>query len=150
MQILTIAAFCLGTLQVTSYRAVPSQTDSSPTWTSIGDRTTKFGCAVSQDLLKSGAIHYGDTLYVEGYGYRVVNDCMNPRIKRAIDLFVQTEAEERAVGVRKLKVYLIKKPTRGHYERQKKSLGQKPESARGKFENNLWGFLGYGADGSIR
>lgn len=97
----------LGVLTVTSYRPVANQTDSSPTWTSIGDRTTKFGCAVSQDLLKSGAVHYGDIVYVENYGYRVVNDTMNPRHKQHVDLLVFTHDEEKAIGTRHLRVYVI-------------------------------------------
>lgn len=100
-------AILLGVLTVTSYRPVASQTDSSPTWTSIGDRTTKFGCAVSQDLLKSGAVHYGDVLYIEGYGKRVVNDTMNKRHTNHVDLLVFTHGEEKVIGTRHLKVYLI-------------------------------------------
>lgn len=97
----------LGPLRVTSYRPIPSQTDSSPTWTSIGDRTSKAGVAVSQDLLRSGTLKYGDVLYVEGEGFRVVNDCMNERLKQAVDLLVFTHAEEKAVGTRRLHVWRI-------------------------------------------
>ncbi len=97
----------LGVLTVTSYRPIASQTDKSPSWTSIGDRTTKFGCAVSQDLLKSGAVHYGDIVYIEGYGYRVVNDTMHSRHKWHIDLLVFTHDEEKAIGTRHLKAYII-------------------------------------------
>lgn len=99
----------LGVLQVTSYRPVASQTDNSPTWTSIGDRTTMFGCAVSQDLLKSRKVRYGDVLYIEGYGYRVVNDTMNKRIHNAVDLLVITRAQEKRIGVRHVNVYLVPK-----------------------------------------
>jgi 3D (Asp-Asp-Asp) domain-containing protein len=100
----------LGTMTVTSYQPIAAQTDDSPTYTSIGDRTTKFGVAVSQDLLKSGELHYGDILYVPGYGYRVVNDTMNIRHKRHIDLLVFTRNEEKAVGTRTLKIYRITQP----------------------------------------
>lgn len=93
---------------LTSYQPVKAQTDDSPTWTSIGDRTTKFGAAVSQDFLKDGRLKYGDVLYVPGFGYRVVNDCMNARHKNALDLLVLTHAEEKKVGVRKnFKVYKV-------------------------------------------
>lgn len=113
MEILNVLLLCVGTLQVTSYRAIPQQTDDSPTWTSIGDRTTMFGCAVSQDLLKSGKVKYGDILYVEGHGYRVVNDCMNVRIKNGIDLFVRTKPEEHKIEVQRRKVYKVLLPTQG-------------------------------------
>lgn len=100
----------LGTLTLTSYQPIPSQTDSSPTWTSIGDRTTRYGCAVSQDLLKSGRVRYGDILYIPGYGYRVINDTMNKRHKNHVDLLVNTRDEEKAVGVRHIAVYRITPP----------------------------------------
>lgn len=102
-----IKAVLLGILTVTSYRPIPAQTDASPTWTSIGDRTTKFGCAVSQDLLKSGVVHYGDVLLIEGYGYRIVNDTMNPRHTNHVDMLVFTRDEERAIGTRHLKIYVL-------------------------------------------
>lgn len=100
----------LGTMTLTSYQAVESQTDDSPTWTSIGDRTTKFGCAVSQDLLRNGLVNYGDILYIPGYGFRVVNDTMNKRHTNHVDLLVFTHAEEKAVGVRHLKVFKVSQP----------------------------------------
>lgn len=100
----------LGVLTVTSYRPIPAQTDDSPTWTSIGDRTTRFGCAVSQDLLKSGRVHYGDIIFIQGFGYRVVNDTMNIRHKNHVDLLVLTRDEEKAVGIRHINVYKVAEP----------------------------------------
>lgn len=105
-----IKLILLGTMTLTSYRPIPEQTDDSPTYTSIGDRTTKFGCAVSQDLLKNGLVAYGDILYIPGYGYRVVNDTMNARHKNHVDLLVFTHNEEKAVGVRHLKVFKVTQP----------------------------------------
>lgn len=112
---MSVSALLLGILVVTSYRPVPEQTKPSCTdrWhcsTSIDDGITKFGVAVSQDLLKSGRVHYGDILYVEGYGFRVVNDCMAPRHRNAIDLMVLTRAEEKAVGVRHQRVLVLGRP----------------------------------------
>ncbi len=97
----------IGTMTVTSYRPIASQTDNSPTWTSIGDRTTRYGAAISQDLLKSGIVHYGDHIYIEGYGIRVINDCMHPRFTNRVDMLVFTHNEEKQVGTRHLRVYLI-------------------------------------------
>lgn len=100
----------LGALTVTSYRPVPGQTDASPTWTSIGDRTTKFGVAVSQDMLADGRVKYGDVLYIPGYGLRVVNDCMNARHRNRVDLLVFTYDEEKIIGERRLTVYVLRSP----------------------------------------
>lgn len=111
----TIELVLLGTFTLTSYQAIPAQTKPECTsryhcQTSIDDGITRFGVAVSQDLLKSGRVHYGDVLYIPGYGHRVVNDCMNPRHKNSIDLLVFTRAEEKAVGVRHLRVFLVPTP----------------------------------------
>ena len=105
-------AILLGTLTVTSYRPVPSQTrpECRDRWhcdTANGDGVTRYGIAVSQDLLRAGLVRYGDVLCVDGLSCRVVNDCMNPRIRRAVDLMVFTRAEEKRIGVRHLKVYKL-------------------------------------------
>jgi 3D (Asp-Asp-Asp) domain-containing protein len=98
----------LGSMTATAYQPIPSQTDNSPTWTSEGDRTTKYGVAVSRDLLRSGEIRYGDVLKIEGIGLRVVNDCMAERHKRRVDVLVYTHAEEKRVGVRVRQIWRIR------------------------------------------
>jgi hypothetical protein len=55
-------------------------------------------------------VAYGDILYIPGYGYRVVNDTMNARHKNHVDLLVNTHDEEKAVGVRHLKVFKVTQP----------------------------------------
>lgn len=114
----------LGVLTVTSYRPVAEQTRPECTsrfhcTTSIDDGVTKFGVAVSQDLLKSGRVHYGDILWVDGFGYRVVNDCMGlvrhqggkvVPITNSIDLMVFTRDEEKAIGTRHKKVLIFTEP----------------------------------------
>lgn len=81
----------LGELILTSYRSVPSQTDSTPFNTSTGEWVSTSGAAISQDKLCPACrrlhrrcqhpevtkwVHYGDCLYIEGIGFRVINDCM--------------------------------------------------------------------------
>lgn len=113
----------LGTLQVTSYRSVTSQTDDSPYRTSTGERTSPDGVAVSQDLLCKDCLrlhtrckcpigsklHYGTWVYIEKVGLKRVNDVMNVRHKRRMDVWVRTLVEEKAFhkkfGRVKLKVY---------------------------------------------
>lgn len=79
-----------------------------------------YGIAVSQDLLKSGIVQYGDVLSIPGLGLRVVNDAMGPTkcvhrnaegrcVKRvpqtrAVDLMVFSFEEEHRIGVRHLSV----------------------------------------------
>lgn len=72
------------------------------------------GIAVSQDLLKKngGPLDYGDTIFIEGIGFKTVNDCMASRHKRRLDVWVQTYQNEKEFDVKfrgkKLKVYLVK------------------------------------------
>jgi 3D (Asp-Asp-Asp) domain-containing protein len=101
----------LGVLQVTSYCPRPQETkpeciSRDHCRTSIDDGVTRFGVAVSQDMLKDGRVCYGDVLWIKGYGWRVVNDCMNARYKNSIDLMVMKHSDEKQIGVRHLQVYV--------------------------------------------
>lgn len=95
-EVVLFIGLLLGNLTVTSYRSVPSQTDSSPYHTATGERVCKDGVAVSQDLLKNGVVKYGDWLWIEGIGFKRVNDTMNPRHKLHIDVWVNSVKEEKA------------------------------------------------------
>ncbi len=110
MDLFTLTA--LGLLTVTSYRSVPAQTDNSPFQTSVGWHTNPVVVAVSPDLLRSGLACYGDAIYVPGYGVRIVSDVMNERHTRRIDLWVNTEREEKQVGTRRIEVFVLKSPER--------------------------------------
>lgn len=105
-----IKIILIGVLQITSYQPIPSQTREGcrgvrDCFTSVGDVPTKFGAAVSQDLLASGVVHYGDPIYIDGIGWRIINDTMNKRHKNSVDVMVWTRAEEKKIGVRHAKVY---------------------------------------------
>jgi 3D (Asp-Asp-Asp) domain-containing protein len=104
-----VKALFIGTLTLTSYRSVPEQTDSSPWITSNGQRVNENGVAVSQDMHKrfGGFLDYGDVIYIEGIGFKVVNDLMNPRHKKCIDIWVKSIKEEKIIGVQRVKVWII-------------------------------------------
>jgi len=95
-------------MTVTSYQAVKEQTDDTPNWTSIGHHVHSFGAAVSPDMLKSGEVCYGDAVSIPGIGILVVNDTTHPRLKRTIDVFVDSKTDEKQIGVRHPKVQLIR------------------------------------------
>jgi len=102
----------LGTLTATSYRATPAQTrpeckNNHECTTSIGENVSELGVAISPDLLASGRVHYRDCLYIPGVGFRIVNDTTNRRLHNSVDVFVYEKNEERAFGVRHLKIYLV-------------------------------------------
>jgi 3D (Asp-Asp-Asp) domain-containing protein len=98
----------LGMLQVTAYRSVPQQTDDSPFYTSIGHKTHPYGIAVSQDLLKSGKVKYGDYLCVDTQGCYVVNDTMNPRHINSVDIWVANYAAEKAIPPQRRQVVRVR------------------------------------------
>jgi len=96
MNSLYIAVLLIGVMKPTAYRSVTAQTDDSPFYTSTGEHVSCHGVAVSQDLLakNGGPLRYGDLLYVEGVGFKFVNDCMARKNRQAIDIWVSSKAEE--------------------------------------------------------
>lgn len=107
-----VKALFLGTLIVTSYRPVawqtkPECTDRNHCRTANNENVSELGVAVSQDFLSSGLLHYGDCIWIDGVGYRLVNDCLNSRYEKRMDVFVYTRNEEKKFGVKRLKVYRI-------------------------------------------
>lgn len=109
------------TFQITSYRSVPEQTDSTPFYTSIGLHVRKGFCAVSRDVL-GNQINYGDVLYVQVTEkpdlsrYCFVADTMNKRIRRGIDFWVASKTEERLINVRHGHVYKLIKTNTSIYK----------------------------------
>lgn len=149
MNVIMIGVF-IGSLTFTSYRSVPEQTDSTPYHTSTGAKVYSGGIAISQDRLCGACrrlhrrcehpenptkIHYGDCLYLEGVGFKIVNDCLAKfsrykiRTKNGtktlfkkqenwLDVWVPTLADEKKFhktkGIRQYKVWLIKELPNGH------------------------------------
>lgn len=108
---ISILVIFIGNITLTSYRSVPEQTDDSPFFTSTGERVSVRGCAVSRDLLKKngGSLDYGDLIYIEGVGFRFVNDCMAARHKRSVDIWVSTYKDEKKIGYRpNQKIWLVR------------------------------------------
>ena len=108
-----LEAILLGTMTVTSYRPVPEQTKPECKnrhfcETSIGENVSELGVAVSPDLLASGRVHYRDCIHIPGVGFRIVDDTTNKRLHNAIDVFVYEKSQERAFGVRHLKVWVVR------------------------------------------
>ena len=117
-----LLCYLLGPLTVTTYQSVKAQTDASPNYTSIGEKTHRGGVAVSRDLLcpvskqcrrnvkmvcDPTRIHYGDHIWIKDLGIYKVNDVMGATkylkwkkkrvpITRAVDVWVGSYAEEKA------------------------------------------------------
>jgi len=108
---LALTLVLITNIQITGYQSLKSQTDDSPFVTSTGEHVCRHGVAVSQDLLASGKIRYGDWLYIEGIGLKFVNDTMNPRIKNSIDIWVSSHGEEKDIWLKyrdkKVNIYKV-------------------------------------------
>ena len=114
---------------VTTYNAVSSQCDKTPTITADGTRIdyrkVKNGqqriAAISRDLLY--AIPLGSTIYIEGHGYYVVRDTMNSRFNHCIDIL--QHPSKKNFKKEKIKVKLVKKPTKKPTKKAKKKPTKK-------------------------
>lgn len=111
---LILSVVVIGQLIGTAYRSVPEQTDESPFYTATGEHVCAHGIAVSLDMLKrnGGPFNFGDVVYIEDLGFKVVNDTMNKRHKGRFDVWVATYKEEKEFDQnyrnKKLKVWLVK------------------------------------------
>ena len=114
---------------VTTYNAVRSQCDKTPTITADGTRIDhkklKNGkqriVAISRDLLHE--IPLGSTISIEGHGRYVVRDTMNPRFNHCIDILQHPSKEN--FKKEKIKVELVEKPAK----KTKKKTKKKPRKA---------------------
>jgi len=82
-------------VEITAYTNRKCETNKDNNRTAIMERPVVGGsCAVSRDLL-----HWlGGRIYIEGIGIRRVNDLMNERFTRRIDLFMGTVQEAQQFG----------------------------------------------------
>ena len=122
---------------VTTYNAVRSQCDKTPTITADGTRIDhkklKNGkqriVAISRDLL--WAIPLGSTISIEGHDCYVVRDIMNPRFNHCIDILQHPSKEN--FKKKKIKVKLVekakKKPTKKATKKPTKKTKKKPTKA---------------------
>ena len=115
---------------VTTYNAVRSQCDKTPTITADGTRIDHIKLkngqqrivAISRDLL--WAIPLGSTILIEGHGYYVVRDTMNSRFNHCIDILQHPSKEN--FKKEKIKVKLVKKPTKKTKKKPTKKTKKKP------------------------
>ena len=114
---------------VTTYNAVRSQCDKTPTITADGTRIDNKKlengqqriAAISRDLLHE--IPLGSTILIYGYGYYEVRDTMNSRFNHCIDIL--QHPSKKNFKKKKIKIKLVKKPTK----KTKKKPTKKPRKA---------------------
>ena len=78
---------------VTWYTSTVEECDDTPFITADGTRVKHGIIAISPDLLNT--FSYGDSLYVDGFGWFTVHDRMNNRWKNRVDIW--TDSRNKAI-----------------------------------------------------
>ena len=94
-------------LTITAYSATKNQCDSDPNMTASMRPPKPGTIAVSRDLFKDGWV-FGKKVYIEGKGIFEVNDLMNARLKKQIDIFMPTTKMALNFGKKELHAMLLK------------------------------------------
>ena len=98
------AAMVFHSVSVTGYSSRLEETDSSPFLTAINTMTAPGVVALSRDLLRTftpGApFDFGDRVLITGVGVYQVEDTMNPRWTRRVDVWFPSTEEALAWGRR--------------------------------------------------
>lgn len=134
-ELILVFGLLIGSCRITAYQSVSSQTDNSPYYTSIGERTHAGGVATSRDMLcpicrwlhrRCGhhvyltKFHYQDRVYISQLGLFTINDVMgetrydsshhkNLLIRRSFDIWVGSLSEEKRIKPQMQNVYRITK-----------------------------------------
>ena len=79
----------LGWIKVFRYTNWREMTDEQPNIMASGKRVYSGAIAVSRDFILSGNLDFGDCVEIDGSRY-IIEDVMNKRHKRAVDIYVDT------------------------------------------------------------
>lgn len=91
-----------GTVLATAYNSLPGQTDSSP-W------TTASGTRCREGVIASNHLPMGTKVMIDGFGDRVfvVEDRMNKRYNKRIDIWFRNYHEAKRFGIRKVRYHVL-------------------------------------------
>lgn len=91
---------------VTAYNPVEEQCDSDPLIAASMRKVREGTVAVSRDLFDQGWV-FGKKIRIEGLGIFEINDLMNKRFTKRVDVFMWDESEARKFGKRVTKAALL-------------------------------------------
>lgn len=86
---------------VTSFNPVKSQCDNSPLIGANGTMVTPGQIAISRDLQSKYGIKFGEKVVIEGFGVFTVNDFMNSRFTRRVDILSLVPARSSKFGLKR-------------------------------------------------
>lgn len=92
-----------GEVTITAFNSMESQTDSTPWITASGTRCRP-------GVIASNFLPFGTKVIIEGFGNRIftVEDRMNKRYYKRLDIWFANYADAKKFGVRRLKYYVLK------------------------------------------
>lgn len=91
---------------VTAYNPQTDQCDADPLIAASMRKVRTGTIAVSRDLFNQGWV-FGRKVRIEGYGIFEINDLMNKRYTKRIDIFMWDEGEARQFGSKSIKAALL-------------------------------------------
>jgi len=93
------------TVDVTAYSPTKRECDSTPFITASNKRVKEGYIAVSRDL--EAYVGFGDKVFIKGLGIFEVQDRMNRRWKKRIDLFFFDTKQARRFGKKKREMWIL-------------------------------------------
>ncbi|WP_419785935.1 3D domain-containing protein [Pseudodesulfovibrio sp.] len=94
------------TVTVTAYNPTTDQCDADPLIAASNRRVRQGTIAVSRDLFDQGWV-FGRKVRIEGLGIFEINDLMNKRFTKRIDIFMWDETKAREFGKKNIRAALL-------------------------------------------
>jgi 3D (Asp-Asp-Asp) domain-containing protein len=94
------------TVTVTAYNPTADQCDDDPLIAASMRKVRQGTIAVSRDLFDQGWV-FGRKVRIEGLGIFEINDLMNKRFTKRIDIFMWDETEARQFGKKNIRAALL-------------------------------------------
>lgn len=93
---------------ITAYSSSPAETDSTPTITASGHRLSPGDhvIAVSRDLEAAG-LPFGSRVFIPSLGWFTVEDRMNKRWRKRVDVWMERRADAIRFGKKKVTIYVL-------------------------------------------
>jgi 3D (Asp-Asp-Asp) domain-containing protein len=105
----------IDSVTVTHYTNSIEETDAYPDIMASCNRVYDGALAISKDL--GNLLKFGDKVYVENIGIFTVEDLMNRKWTKRVDIFTFSKKKARAGGIFKTRLFLIKEIASGPTQR---------------------------------
>lgn len=103
---------------LTAYSSTVGQCDSTPFLTA-SDQSVRVGIiAVSDDLMKEMGLRFGQRILIPGYGLFEIQDRMNPRWRRRVDIWQENRQVARLFGSRPGTIIWLAEPEKPTHSAQ--------------------------------